>query len=213
MNPPGPAIQTAFSKLQGLVRERAPEERCELCSARLATGHQHLLESASRRLLCSCDACAILFSESNGGKYLRVPRRVLYLSEFRLNDLQWEVLSLPINLAFFVASGLSDQVSAFYPSPAGATESLLALESWRELVELNPILRALKSDVEALLVNRLGETREHFLVPIDECYKLVGLIRLRWRGLSGGSELWKAIEEHFSDLRGRSSSPREDSHA
>jgi hypothetical protein len=213
MNSPSPATQSAFSKLRGLVRERVPEERCELCSARLATDHQHLLESASRRLFCSCDACAILFSENDGGKYVRVPRRVLYVSEFRLNDLQWEGLGLPINLAFFVTSGHSGQVSAFYPSPAGATESLLALESWRELVELNPVLRALKSDVEALLVNRLGETREHFLVPIDECYKLVGLIRLRWRGLSGGSDLWKSIEEYFSDLRGRSSSRREDSHA
>ena len=52
--------------------------------------------------------------------------------------------------------------------------------------------------------NRDGERyREHFIVPIDACYELVGLIRLKWRGLSGGEEVWKAIEEFFERLRSR----------
>jgi len=58
--------------------------------------------------------------------------------------------------------------------------------------------------VEALLVNRVRGTREHFLVPIDECYRLVGLIRMHWRGLSGGREVWEEIEQFFEELRGRS---------
>jgi hypothetical protein len=137
----------------------------------------------------------------------------MYLRDFQMNDIEWESLCLPINLAFFVIDGRSDRVTALYPSPAGATESLLSLDSWRELIELNPVLRHLTHDVEALLVNRMGEAREYFIVPIDECYRLVGLIRLRWHGLSGGSDLWKAIEEFFSKLRGRSSNSREDFHA
>lgn len=42
----------------------------------------------------------------------------------------------------------------------------------------NPILSEMESHVEGLLVNRLGYSRgysaaEYYLLPIDECYKLV----------------------------------------
>jgi hypothetical protein len=53
--------------------------------------------------------------------------------------------------------------------------------------------------VEALLVNRARGTRQHFLVPIDDCYRLAGLIRTRWRGLSGGEEVWKEIDRFFEE--------------
>jgi hypothetical protein len=58
-------------------------------------------------------------------------------------------------------------------------------------------------DVEALLVNRVGAARDYFIVPIDECYKLVGLIRLHWRGLSGGAVVWGEIGRFFDELRRR----------
>ena len=38
------------------------------------------------------------------------------------------------------------------------------------------------------------------LVPIAECYKLVGLIRTRWRGFSGGREVWDDITRFFEEL-------------
>ena len=111
---------------------------------------------------------------------------------------------MPINLAFFVYSSPTQRVIALYPGPAGATESLLTLETWQDLVAENPILREFAPDVEALLVNHLGELREHFRVPIDECYKLVGLIRTHWRGLSGGTQVWAAIHGFLNGLRQRS---------
>src|SRR5438874_666498 len=43
----------------------------------------------------------------------------------------------------------------------------------------------------------------HYIVPIDACYELIGLIRLKWKGLSGGEEVWKAIAEFFAGLRKR----------
>ena len=106
-------------------------ERCELCSAEVAAEHPHLIEPGSRKLLCTCNACAILFS-GMGTKYKRVPRRVLALSDFHLTDGQWESLMIPISMAFFFRSTPDARVVAFYPSPAGATESLLPLETWKD---------------------------------------------------------------------------------
>jgi len=62
----------------------------------------------------------------------------------------------------------------------------------------------MERDVEALLVNRVRGAREHFLVPMAECYSLVGLIRMHWRGLSGGREVWEEIGRFFEELRKRS---------
>jgi hypothetical protein len=117
-------------------------------------------------------------------------------------------------MAFFFHSTPLGRPLAIYPSPAGPMESLLELSSWSELVEANPVLQTLEPDVEALLVNRIGRNAGHgssklevagcFLAPIDECYKLVGLIRAHWRGLSGGQEVWKQIEQFFNNLKAKS---------
>ncbi len=79
----------------------------------------------------------------------------------------------------------------------------MALEAWQALADDNPVLRDLEPDVEALLVNRVGETRDYYRVGIDECYKLVGLIRTHWRGLSGGTAVWEEIGRFFAGLKER----------
>jgi hypothetical protein len=134
-----------------------------------------------------------------------------------MTDAQWDSLMIPINMAFFLKSGAEDKVSVFYPSPAGATESLLALETWEDIVRENPALHEMESDVEALLVNRVGYGRgaaaaEYYVLPIDECYKLVGIIRMHWRGLSGGTEVWQELGHFFSGLKS-GATVREESHA
>lgn len=179
-----------------------------MCSRELAEVHQHLLEPVNRKLICACDACAILFN--NQTKYKRVPRRIRYLPEFQMTDTQWDGLMMPINMAFFFKSSPQGRVVALYPSPAGATESLLSFDTWEEIEIENPVLFQMEEDVEALLVNRIGHARgftepEYYRVPIDECFKLVGLIRSRWQGLSGGAEVWVEIGRFFRDLRERSS--------
>ncbi|MBV8857498.1 MAG: hypothetical protein JOZ02_11255 [Acidobacteria bacterium] len=198
--------QSAINVLRRFVRPRAPEaaERCDLCGAGLAEEHSHLFEPPTRQLFCSCEACAILFGGQTETKYRRVPRRVRRLADFRLSDAQWESLLLPIGMAFFFHSSPAGRTLALYPSPAGATESLLDLSAWAGVLEENPVLRELEPDVEALLVNRVRGANDYYLAPIDECFKLVGLIRAGWRGLSGGAEVWKAIEEFFAELKQKS---------
>src|SRR5262249_10568807 len=128
--------------------------------------------------------------------------RVQLLADFRMPEEACASLHLPIDLAFFLHSASAGRVVAMYPSPAGATESLVPLEAWQSLVEDNPILRELQADVEALLVNRIGAAREYYRVGIDKCYELVGLLRSQWRGLSGGPAVWESIAHVFGGLRG-----------
>jgi hypothetical protein len=198
----------AFEALQQFARKRPLTERCEMCSQELAPEHEHLVEPVQRKLICACQACAILFEGQSGTNYRRVPRRVLFFRDFRLTDAQWDGLMVPIEMAFFFKSSPQHRVIALYPSPAGPTESLLSLDTWSEIVEMNPILNEMQPDVTALLANRVGHVRglapaEYYLVPIDECYKLVGLIRKHWRGFSGGNDVWREIGAFFADLKKR----------
>jgi hypothetical protein len=58
-------------------------------------------------------------------------------------------------------------------------------------------------------VNRVGHAHgmsraEYYIAPLDECYKLVGLIRTNWKGLSGGTEVWTEIGRFFAELKSKS---------
>ena len=205
-------LEQAFGALRQFTRSRRPSsepvEHCELCSAGLSHEHPHLVDLTTRRIVCACDPCAILFDNPSAGKYKRVSRRVLRLADLEMTDAQWDGLLIPINMAFFFHSSLENRVMAFYPSPAGAVESLLPLEAWNEIAASNSALSHLLPDVEALLVNRVGHAQgltraEYYIAPIDECYKLVGLIRTNWKGLSGGNEVWTEIGRFFSELQSK----------
>jgi hypothetical protein len=184
----------------------ATQEHCDLCGEPIPPEHRHLLEVSTREIKCTCRPCSILFDSeaASEGRYRLIPDRHLFLEDFEMSDAQWESLRIPVDMAFFFYSTPAERVVAFYPSPMGPTESLLKLSAWEDLEAHNPVLGAMERDVEALLVNRVRGAREHFLVPMDECYSLVGLIRMNWRGLSGGREVWEKIGQFFEELRKRS---------
>ena len=198
----------ASSRLRRLAQrphetEQAPaEERCELCGELIPADHRHLVNLSTRALMCACRPCSLLFDQkgAGGGHYRLVPDRRLRIEGFELDDAQWQSLRIPVDMAFFFGSSSAERTVAFYPGPMGATESLLELEAWQEIVAANPVLGELEWDVEALLVNRAGEVRDHWIVPIDDCYDLAGLIRTHWRGLSGGQEVWTEIGGFFERL-------------
>ncbi len=202
---------TATPRLTRLARRptRAPqaaaEERCELCGEPLPAEHRHVADIHNRSLLCACRACVVLLGRpgAGGGHYRLIPERRLFLDGFRLDDAQWDSLRIPVGLAFFFRSTPAGRVVALYPSPLGVTESQLELDTWEELERENPVLRELEPDVEALLVNRARDARDHFLAPIDDCYALAALIRTHWKGLAGGDEVWREIGGFFERLRAR----------
>ncbi len=174
-------------------------EECELCGRPLSDEHRHLLELNERRILCACEPC--LAMKSGLENYCPVSTRTLWLDDFVFPDELWSAFQLPVGLAFFMRSTGTNSVVALYPSPAGATECELHLESWDKLVEMNPILLDLESDAEALVVNRMVGAHQHAIVPIDECYRLVGLIKSTWQGISGGSAIEDAVPRFFDYVR------------
>jgi hypothetical protein len=174
-------------------------EHCDLCDGEVPAEHRHLLHLTERQILCACESC---FALRSGDPELRpTGHRVVPLDGFRLPDDLWAEFRIPIGLAFLFRSSVEDKITAFYPSPAGATESELDLTAWEELVAVNPILETLELDAEALIVNRLADPPQFLIAPIDRCYGLVGLVKLRWEGINGGSNLREAIAGYLDALR------------
>lgn len=143
-----------------------------------------------------------MFDHAGAGAdhYRLIPERRMRLADVTLDDLAWRALGIPVDMAFFVREGGTGRVRAFYPSPAGATESQLPLDAWEEIDAPNSALAQLEPDVEALLVNRTGGTTQTFIVGIDHCYRLVAVVRAHWRGFTGGDRVWREIESFFERL-------------
>jgi Fe-S cluster biogenesis protein NfuA len=179
----------------------APSEHCELCAKPIGERHSHLVDVEKRTLLCACRPCWLLFTTPGVGRYRAVPERTRSARDLVWTDAQWDQVQVPVDLAFFFFNSTLGRPAAFYPSPAGATESLLPLATWDEVVRANPLLADLALDVEALLVWKRPTGYEGHVVPVDVCYELVGIIRRHWRGFHGGDEAWQAIEAFFAGLR------------
>jgi hypothetical protein len=179
-------------------------EVCELCGAAMADEHQHVVNVERRNLLCTCRSCYLLFTRDGAGRgnYRSVPDRYLVASS-ALTRQQWDALEVPVGMAFFFRNSLLGRVVALYPGPAGATESLLDLHAWAAVADTTPLVRDMQDDVEALIVRRDGEHEEAYLVPIDACYELVGLLRMHWTGFDGGPEARADIAAFFERVRAR----------
>lgn len=193
-----------ISKLRKIATPLPEEqvEQCSFCGRLLPADHRHFVDLSATKFMCTCEMCAITLAESE--KYKPLPQRSLELEGFRMPDALWSDFLIPVNMAFFVLSSTRNGAVAYYPAPTGATESKLKMEPWNDLVQLNPLLNELTPDLEALLVNRLGNVGQYYIVPIDSCYKLIGMIRIAWKGIFGGKEVNDIINQFFSELKERS---------
>jgi hypothetical protein len=178
----------------------SPSERCDVCGAAVPEVHRHMIEELDDGLRCACHACAVLFERDAAarGRYRLIPPARKRLPEMPLDD-----LGLPVGIAFLV-TGDDGVAVAHFPSPAGATRSEFDTDAWRRVVDAWPQLAELEPRVQALLLNTARGSREHWIVPIDDCYRLVAVVRQEWRGLSGGTAVWPAIADFFAGLGERS---------
>jgi Family of unknown function (DUF5947) len=215
---PPPAAAKPGITLPGGIRPAVVEgERCEMCGERIGEEHGHVVNLEDRQILCTCRACTLLFAHEGAAqgvrpdappgtkapvqRYRKIPERYLYAPSFEMSDVDWEDLQIPVGMAFFFRNSSLGRTVAFYPSPAGATESELPIDAWVRVLAANPSVAIVEPDVEALLIDRKSGA---YLVPIDVCYTLVGLVRTYWKGFDGGSEVNEQLAEFFNGLRERS---------
>ncbi len=195
-----------FAALQKLLKKRppaAPGERCDYCAVPIGPEHSHLVDLKARRILCSCRPCYLVFAPSGAaqGRYKTVPTRYERIDGFAVDDASWDELQIPISLAFFFRNSQEDKMSAFYPGPAGATESQLTFEVWDAIAARYPALATVQPDVEAILIHRRKDAPARCaIVPIDAAYELVGVMRTNWRGFDGGEEVWARIDAFFAKV-------------
>ncbi len=199
----GPGRQTD-GQFSTQVHDRT---HCEQCGELLGEAHHHTIDVAARTLTCCCRACWLLAgARSDAGSRKAVPDRYLAEPRFELTTAQWDALQLPVDIAFFMRNSAVGRTIAFYPSPAGATESSLPLEAWHDVERANPWVGAALPDVEAVLVRKQsppGPAYAAVIVPIDACYDLVGRMRVHWRGFSGGDRARGEIERFFQEVLAR----------
>ncbi len=188
----------------------APEPaggRCEMCAEPIADEHQHVVNVEGRQLMCACRGCYLLFTDTGAKlRYRAVPDRYLMLDDFAVGRRRWEALQIPVGLAFFFRNSSLQRTVAFYPGPAGATESELDLQAWADIRTAEPRVDLLAEDTEALLVwvpDSPDAAPRGYLVPIDACYEFVGRLRILWHGFDGGRQARDYIDGFFELLDDR----------
>ncbi|MET9452456.1 DUF5947 family protein [Streptomyces cinerochromogenes] len=186
--------------IRSAAADRDDGERCDLCAEPVPEEHRHLYAAEREELLCACGACTVLFTGdgAGGGRYLLVPRR-----RVRLEPVDTGPLGVPVGLVFFVPH-TDGTVTAQGPSPAGAMRWEVDAARWAGMRAVCPPLVTMAPEVEALLVNTVRGLDHHWIVPVDDCFRMVALVRREWRGLAGGGRVWPAVERFFEELTERS---------
>lgn len=166
---------------------------CEVCGVPIGEAHRHVVDRPERRLLCACQACAIAFDGEQPARFRSVPERARKLA---LSDAQLDLLGIPVALAFFFRPSSLGRWVAVFPSVAGATEAELSEDAERLLATCG-----VTDDVEALLFHRpRGQAARSYVVPVAVGYELTATLRKTWRGVDGGDEAKRSIEELLDRL-------------
>jgi hypothetical protein len=153
--------------------------------------------------VCACEACWALYS---GDAEYRPTGcgRCGWINASTVTPRRGRAFQIPIGLAFFMRSTVTGGVVAFYPSPAGATESELSLDVLGRAGRAQPVLEHLDPMPRRSSSTAPPSPTSTRSLPIDDCYALVGLIKSRWEGISGGAAIEQAVPEFFEAIRARS---------
>ena len=191
------------------TEREAALERCELCGAPIAA---RAPPPARPRATASCCAraaparCCSTAPRRRGGHYRLVPDRRLRARRLRARRRRVGGAAPAGRHGVLLPQQRRGRARAWPSTRARWGRPSRCSSSRRGRSSRRPTrcCATLEPDVEALLVNRARGARRHWLVPIDECYALVGLIRTHWRGLTGGAEVWEEIGRFFEELDRRS---------
>jgi len=204
MEPTGNVTDVLARIRAGRATPQQADERCEMCAEDIAEEHQHVVNLEGRQLMCVCRGCYLLFTDTEADlRFRAVPDRYLAFPDFAFDRRQWEALQIPVGLAFFFHNSAMARTVAFYPGPAGATESELDLAAWNDIRSADRRVDMLAKDTEALLVrvpDDEGALPQGYLVPIDACYEFVGRLRMMWHGFDGGQDVRNYMRDFFELL-------------
>ena len=176
----------------------------------IADEHGHLVDLQAREPCCAPAAAATCSSTSEGaggGHFRAVPDRYVAFAGLRARRRRSGTrLQIPVSVAFFFLNSSLGRVAAFYPGPAGATESELPLDAWDEVVAANPRLddaAARRRGVPRAGRRRTGSRAECYIVPDRRLLRAGRPPAPLWRGFDGGTRGQRASWTSSStDVRG-----------
>ena len=201
-----------------------PAARCDRCGVGLLPDprHAHLFSYSRRSLLCACAACSAPYREGVIGKerspaYRLVPSRVERIDALSLTQADWEELGIPVQIAFL----LKNQRENGWRLGRGRGPSRLS-QPGREygighpaggvdppLVQLLSA-RATRAGRRSPARRQAPRQARYFRAPIDECYRLAGLLRSHWEGFAGGPRVGAAVDDFFAELASRAATDETD---
>ena len=193
---------TALRRLQMREMPDGPqpiEADCDLCGTSMPEDHRHLLELEERRIVCVCESCWALRSgeaqycpPARGSSCSTTSTCPTSCGRGCASRSAW-----PSSFARTTASWRSTRAPPARPSPSSE------LEAWDELVGRNGVVGDIERDSEALVVDKLNDGIQAAIVPTDEAYRMVGLVKANWQGISGGQGVPAAVAGFFDELRAR----------
>ena len=212
----GPRPGQAVSALRRLQMREMPdgpeplEASCDLCGTSMPEDHRHLLQLDERRIVCVVRGAAGPCARATPSTC--PPARASCGSRTsRCRDELWARFRIPIGLAFFLR-GRGGGVVALYPSPAGATESRARPRVVGRARALNPVLESSSRGRGADRGPHGGAAAVRDRSD-RQAYRLVGLIKANWQGISGGPAVEQAVDGFFEELGERVSAVERDGRA
>ena len=212
---PGAPLGDAAADQRAAARAGPTASAARCAPSPIAEQHQHVVNLDSRALMCTCRACYLLFTDRAGRPAL--PRRAGPLpvlpglrARRGATGTRWRSRSAWPSSSPTRCSG---RTVAFYPGPAGATESELPLDAWDARRGGQPAARHRAAPTSRRCCVRGARTASDRVRPATWCRSTpatswsAGCGRL-WRGFDGGQEARARSTTFFAQVDAAQPRPR-----